>query len=53
MTNQQFIEILEGLQMKDEAYCHLPECQLQDSNDLPCDCGIKQRNDIYDIEREK
>ena len=53
MEYKQFIEILEELRMKDEAFCHLPECQLQDSNDLLCDCGVKQRNDVYDIIREK
>ena len=50
---QEFIEILEGLEMKDIGFCHLPECQQQDTNDLPCDCGIAQRNDLYDIFREK
>jgi len=46
-------KLLESLRLGDKAYCHLPECQRQDNNDLPCDCGIQQRNDLYDIFREE
>jgi len=46
-------KIEKELAMEYEAYCHLPECQSSDTNDLPCDCGIQQRNKIYDIIRKK
>ena len=49
----EILKELEKLMLKDKAYCHLPECQKRDTNDLPCDCGIEQRNNLYDIFREE